>query len=83
MTQLELDTAAYYQNMSEEEAKAERELENAITGTVPGIFVDGKEQQESGDAGFQISVTDRSVKSISSCYRSGVSYQRIFFQFSS
>jgi len=43
MTQLELDTAAYYQNMSEEEAKAERELENAITGTVTGIFVDGKE----------------------------------------
>jgi hypothetical protein len=43
ITQLERDTAAYYRNMSEEEAKAERELESAIVGAAADIDVDGEE----------------------------------------
>lgn len=43
MTQLERDTEAYYENMTEEELKAERELENAIVGVGTGIDVDGEE----------------------------------------
>ena len=39
-TQLELDTAAYYENMSEEEAQAERELEAALASAAAGIDFD-------------------------------------------
>jgi hypothetical protein len=45
MMQLERDTAAYYENMSEEEAIAERELEKAIVEVAPGVG-DGVEPQE-------------------------------------
>jgi hypothetical protein len=40
---LERDTAAYFKNMSEDEARAERELENAIVGAAADIDVDGEE----------------------------------------
>jgi hypothetical protein len=43
MNQLERDTAAYYENMSEEEARAERELENAIIRTAKDVDMDGEE----------------------------------------
>jgi hypothetical protein len=43
MTRLERDTAAYYENMSEEEATAERELENAIAGAASTIVTDCEE----------------------------------------
>jgi len=43
MTQLERDTEAYYENMTEEELKAERELENAIVGAGTAVDVDGEE----------------------------------------
>jgi hypothetical protein len=43
MTQLERDTATYNENLSEEEARAESELENAIAGAAAGIDVDGEE----------------------------------------
>jgi hypothetical protein len=43
MTQLERDTAAYYESMSEEEAIAERELEKAIADAAPGMVADRKE----------------------------------------
>lgn len=36
-TQLELDTAAYFANMSEEEARADRELEAALAGCASGV----------------------------------------------
>ncbi len=39
-TQLELDTAAYFANMSEEEARADRELEAALAGSVSGVNFD-------------------------------------------
>lgn len=45
MTQLECDTAAYYKNMSEDELRAERELENAIAGAAAGIDVDTEGQR--------------------------------------
>jgi hypothetical protein len=40
MNQLERDTAAYYDNMTPEQLKAERELEDAIAGAPRGIDVD-------------------------------------------
>jgi hypothetical protein len=43
MTPLECATEAYYENMTEEELKAERQLENAIAGAGSGIDVDGEE----------------------------------------
>ncbi len=46
MTQLDRDTAAYFENMTEEEAVAERELERAITGTCSGFVVDSTEPLE-------------------------------------
>ncbi|MGD0990789.1 MAG: hypothetical protein ABR874_23540 [Candidatus Sulfotelmatobacter sp.] len=39
---LERDTAAYYENMTEEELKAERELEDAIAGAAKGIDFDNE-----------------------------------------
>jgi hypothetical protein len=39
MNQLERDTAAYFNNMTPEELKAERELEDAIAETHKGIDV--------------------------------------------
>lgn len=39
-TQLERDTAAYYENMSEEEAREERELEAALAASAEGINFD-------------------------------------------
>jgi hypothetical protein len=59
MTQLERDTAAYYKNMSEEEAIAERELEKAIAEAAPRFVEDREEQQECCGAAFQISVTEK------------------------
>jgi hypothetical protein len=38
--QLERDTAAYFDNMTPEQLKAERELEDAIAGAPRGIDVD-------------------------------------------
>jgi hypothetical protein len=43
MNQLERDTAAYYESMTPEQLKAERELEDAIAGAAKGIDVDGEE----------------------------------------
>ena len=40
---LEQETAEYFNNMSEEEAKAERELESAIAGASANIDVDAEE----------------------------------------
>ena len=40
MNQLERDTAAYFDNMTPEQLKAERELENAIAGAANGIDFD-------------------------------------------
>jgi hypothetical protein len=40
MNQLERDTAAYFDNMTPEQLKAERELEDAITRAPRGIDVD-------------------------------------------
>ncbi len=40
LSQLELDTAAYCENMSEEEAREERELEVALAASVQGIDFD-------------------------------------------
>jgi hypothetical protein len=42
MTPLERATAAYYENMTPEELKAERELENAIAGSVKDIDFDNE-----------------------------------------
>jgi hypothetical protein len=42
-TQLERDVAAYYKNMPEDEAKAERELESAIAGAAADVDVDTEE----------------------------------------
>jgi len=42
-TQLERDTAAYFENMTEEDLKAERELEDAIAGAAKGIDIDKDE----------------------------------------
>jgi hypothetical protein len=43
MNQLERDTAAYFENMTEEEAKAERELEQALAGAAKEIDFDSEE----------------------------------------
>ena len=43
MTPLERATEAYFENMTQEELKAERELEEAIAGAAKGIDVDGDE----------------------------------------
>jgi hypothetical protein len=40
MTPLERTTTAYFENMTPEELKAERELEDAIAGAPRGIDVD-------------------------------------------
>jgi hypothetical protein len=40
--QLERDTAAYYENMTEEELKAERELEDALADAAKGIDFDNE-----------------------------------------
>jgi hypothetical protein len=42
MTPLERATEAYYENMTPEQLKAERELEDAIAGAAKGIDVDGE-----------------------------------------
>ena len=42
MTPLERATAAYFENMTEEELKAERELEDAIAGAAKGIDFDNE-----------------------------------------
>jgi hypothetical protein len=42
-SQLELDTAAYFENITEEELKAERDLENAIAGPAKAIDFDAEE----------------------------------------
>jgi hypothetical protein len=43
LNQLELDTAAYWDNMTPEELKAERELEDAIAGAPRGTDFDNEE----------------------------------------
>jgi hypothetical protein len=43
MNQLESDTAAYWDNMTPEQLKAERELEDAVAGAHRGIDVDRDE----------------------------------------
>jgi hypothetical protein len=40
MNQLERDTAAYFDNMTAEELKAERELEEAVAGAANGVDFD-------------------------------------------
>jgi hypothetical protein len=45
MNQLERDTAAYFDNMTPEQRKVERELEAAIAGAAKGIDFD-KESNE-------------------------------------
>jgi hypothetical protein len=40
LSQLERDTAAYFENMSEEEAREERELEAALAASALGIDID-------------------------------------------
>jgi len=42
MTPLERATEAYYANMTPEELKTERELENAIAGAAKGIDFDNE-----------------------------------------
>jgi hypothetical protein len=42
VNQLERDTAAYYDNMTPQELKAERELEKAISGAAKGIDFDNE-----------------------------------------
>jgi hypothetical protein len=42
MNQLERDTAAYWDNMTPEELKAERELEGAIAEAAKGIDFDAE-----------------------------------------
>ena len=42
MTPLERATEAYYENMTPEQLKAERELENAIAGAAKGIDFDNE-----------------------------------------
>lgn len=43
MNQLERDTAAYWDNMTPEELKAERELEDAIAGAAAAVDLDSEE----------------------------------------
>lgn len=40
LSQLELDTAAYYENMTEEEAREERKLEAALAASAQNIDFD-------------------------------------------
>jgi len=42
MNQLERDTAAYFDNMTPEQLKAERELEDAIAGAAKRIDFDNE-----------------------------------------
>ena len=43
MNQLERDTAAYFDNMTEEELKEENELAKALAGAANGIDFDAEE----------------------------------------
>ncbi|MFZ0770261.1 MAG: hypothetical protein ABR881_05985 [Candidatus Sulfotelmatobacter sp.] len=42
-SKLEMDTAAYFENMTEDELKAERDLENAIVSAAEAIDFGTKE----------------------------------------
>ena len=44
MNQLERDTAAYFDNMTEEELKEENELAKALAGAANGIDFDAEER---------------------------------------